>query len=69
MIARFKRGHATIPAWTHYRYNLLPPELAPLRLVIERMAIRDMDAVMGLDAAHLPIAPGSFRLTNLRIDR
>ncbi len=69
MVARFKRGHATIPAWTHYRYDLLPPELGPARLAIERMAIRDMDAVLGSGAADLPVAPGGFRLTNLRIDR
>ncbi len=69
MVARFNRGHTTIRDWTHYRYNLLPPELAPLRRVIERMAIRDMDSVLGGGVKDLPIAPGAIRLTNLRIDR
>lgn len=69
MIARFRRGHAPIPDWTHYRYDLLPPELSSLRLTIERQLICDVDAVVGSWAAELPVAPGTFRLANSKIDR
>ncbi len=69
MVARFRRGHTAIPDWTHYRYDLLPPEISDLRLTIERQLICDVDAVVGTWAAELPASPGGFRLANRKIDR
>lgn len=69
MIARFRRGHAPIPHWTHYRYDLLPEVMAPLRVTLERMLICDVDGIVGRWATELPTAPGAFRLVNSRIDR
>jgi hypothetical protein len=69
MVARFRRGHTPIPNWTHYRYDLLPPSVAPMRVIIERMLICDTDAILGRWAADLPVAPGAFRFVNSRIDR
>lgn len=69
MIARFRRGHPQIPEWTHYRYDLLPPEFAPHRVTIERQLICDMDAVLGAWGHELPADPAGFRLCNAKIDR
>jgi hypothetical protein len=69
MLARFRRGHEPIPHWTHYRYDLLPELLAPLRVTLERMLICDVDGIVGRWATELPVAPGSFSLANSRIDR
>lgn len=69
MVARFRRGHAPIPDWTHYRYDLLPPSLAPMRVMIERMLICDTDSILGRWAGELPSSPGRFRFVNSRIDR
>lgn len=69
MVARFRRGHAQIPDWTHYRYDLLSSELATMRLTMERQLICDVDAILGDWGAELPSSPGSFRLVNSKIDR
>lgn len=69
MLARFRRGHEPIPHWTHYRYDLLPELLAPLRVTLERMLICDVDGILGRWVTELPVAPGSFSLANSRIDR
>jgi hypothetical protein len=69
MVARFRRGHTPIPRWTHYRYDLLPPELAPMRVTLERQLICDVDAILGRWAGDLPTAPGVFTMVNSRIDR
>jgi hypothetical protein len=69
MVARFRRGHTPIPNWTHYRYDLLPPTLAPMRVTLERMLICDTDAILGRWADDLPARPSAFRLVNSRIDR
>lgn len=69
MLTRFLRGHETIPHWTHYRYDLLPELLAPLRVTLERMVICDVDPIVGGWAMELPVAPGDLTLVNSRIDR
>lgn len=69
MVARFRRGHTPIPLWTHYRYDLLPPELGPMRVTLERQLICDMDAILGRWAGELPSPPGTFRFVNSKIDR
>ncbi|KQM97996.1 hypothetical protein ASE78_06910 [Sphingomonas sp. Leaf25] len=69
MVARFRRGHGPIPDWTHYRYDLLPPELATIRVTIERQLICDVDAILGGWAVGLPTHPGTFRMVNTKIDR
>ena len=69
LIPRFRRGHELIPDWNYYRYSALPQPLAGHRLQLERMIIRDIDAVLGETAAALPLAVSDFKLVNLRIDR
>lgn len=69
LIARFRRGHERIPDWTHYRYDLLPPSLDPVRRTIERMLICDIDALLGAWSKELPVSPAGFRYVNSLIDR
>lgn len=69
LVARFRAGHAPIPFWTHYRYDLLPPEFERLRVPLERMLICDIDAILGSWKSDLPMPPDGFRLVNARIDR
>lgn len=68
LVERFDRGHDRIPAWTHYRYNLLPSSLAHVRLQLERMLIRDIDSILGAWAQELPELPGTFDLVNIKKD-
>jgi hypothetical protein len=46
LVKRLLQPHSSIPDWTFFRYDVLPPELAPYRLVLERMLIRDFAAVL-----------------------
>ena len=69
LISRFRRGHELIPDWNYYRYSALPQLFAEHRLQLERMVIRDIDALLGENAAALPVAISDFKLVNLRIDR
>jgi hypothetical protein len=46
LIKRLVQSHTTIPNWDFFRYNVLPAELAPYRVAIERMLIRDFAAVL-----------------------
>lgn len=69
LVARFRGGHARIPEWTHYRYDLLPPEMAQHRVTLERMLICDIDALFGQWASDLPLPPSGFRLVNVKVDR
>lgn len=41
LISRFNQGHPSIKDWDYFRYNVLPDELAPYRVEVERMLIRD----------------------------
>jgi hypothetical protein len=46
LVKRLMQPHPSIPNWDHFRYNVLPEELAPFRVVLERMLIRDFSAVL-----------------------
>jgi len=69
LITRFRRGHDVIPDWDYFRYSVLPQSLREHRLQLERMVIRDADALLGQGATGLPVAISTFKLVNLRIDR
>lgn len=69
LVPRLRRGHVSIPDWNYYRYNVLPASLAGDRVQLERMAIRDLDAIVGEAATSLPTSISQFKLVNLRIDR
>ena|ERR1700722_2904225 len=69
LIPRFRRGHNLIPEWDFYRYDALPAVLAPQRVTLERMLIRDVDSLAGESASSLPANVSDFKLVNVRIDR
>lgn len=46
LVKRLLQPHSSIPDWNLFRYDVLPPELAPYRVVLERMLIRDFAAVL-----------------------
>lgn len=46
LIKRLKQPHASIPNWNYFRYNVLPSALAPYRVALERMLIRDFATVL-----------------------
>ncbi|WP_207462149.1 GIY-YIG nuclease family protein [Azospirillum sp. SYSU D00513] len=69
LVTRLKRGHELIPEWDYFRYDLLPSELEPYRVQIERMLIRDMDGLFGHSSIGLPVTVSDFRLVNLKVDR
>jgi hypothetical protein len=65
LIPRFRRGHELIPDWNYYRYSALSQSLAEHRLQLERMIIRDVDAVLGETAEALPVAISSSEKVSL----
>jgi hypothetical protein len=46
LVKRLLQPHTSIPDWELFRYDVLPHELAPYRVVLERMMIRDFAAVL-----------------------
>ena len=46
LIKRLTQPHSSIPNWDYFRYSVLPAQLAPYRVAIERMLIRDFAAVL-----------------------
>jgi hypothetical protein len=45
-VSRLLQPHSSIPNWNFFRYDVLPAELAPYRVALERMLIRDFAAVL-----------------------
>ena len=46
LIKRLTQPHSCIPNWDYFRYNVLPAELAPYRVALELMLIRDFASVL-----------------------
>ncbi len=69
MVKRFNAHHAGKNTWTHYKYNVLPDSLAPYRVVIERMLIRDMASIFENNQNINSIKVSEYKLTNLKIDK
>lgn len=46
LIKRLLQPHTSIPDWEYFRYSVLPVELGPYRVQLERMLIRDFAAVL-----------------------
>ena len=69
LIRRLDQGHPSIKNWDKYRYDVLPDELAPFRVQLERMLIRYLAALMpnGRNILHLDIT--DHRLVNKKVDR
>jgi hypothetical protein len=65
---RLNGDHASVAEWDHFRFDVLPPELAPFRLTLERMLIRAFASIMksGPGVNCFPLS--EYFLQNERID-
>jgi hypothetical protein len=46
LVKRLIQPHSSIPSWNFFRYDVLPVQLSPYRVALERMLIRDFAAVL-----------------------
>jgi len=46
LVERLRQEHPSIPEWDHFRYDVLPDEIAAHRKTFERMLIRDFASVL-----------------------
>jgi hypothetical protein len=68
LVKRLTQPHCSIPNWNYFRYNVLPAELAPYRVALERMLIRDFATVLRNSRAIVWQDIGSCELANDRVD-
>jgi hypothetical protein len=68
LIKRLSQGHECIPEWDYFRYDVLPDALAPFRLALERMLIRDFAAVLENAKGVVWKDVSGCKLVNDRID-
>ncbi|WP_411359839.1 GIY-YIG nuclease family protein [Pseudidiomarina salilacus] len=69
LINRFDNGHPDISQWDFYRYNVLPASLEAHRLTLERMAIRDMAALLKNKVDITSFGISEYKLVNRKIDK
>lgn len=69
LISRLGQAHPSIPDWDYFRYSVLPNQLAPFRVALERVLIRDLASLLPnkKGVKHLPVE--GFRLANDKIDK
>lgn len=68
LVKRLHQPHNSIPNWDFYRYDVLPEVLAPFRVVLERMLIRDFASILPNNRT-IPLHDISgYKLVNDRID-
>jgi hypothetical protein len=68
LVKRLTQPHSSIPNWNHFRYSVLPVELAPYRIALERMLIRDFAAVLKNKKQILWHQIGDCELANDKLD-
>jgi hypothetical protein len=68
LVKRLTQPHGSIPNWNYFRYNVLPSELAPYRVALERMIIRDFATVLKNSRAIAWQEIGACELVNDRVD-
>jgi hypothetical protein len=69
LISRLNQPHPSIPHWDYFRYNVLPNELAPYRVALERMFIRDLAAFLPSKKSMSTIVISEYKLANDKIDK
>jgi len=68
LIKRLTQPHSSIPNWDYFRYSVLPAELAPYRVALERMLIRDFAGVLKNKKGIYWHQIGDCELTNDKVD-
>jgi hypothetical protein len=69
LVKRFDGGHADILEWDYYKFNQLPDDLSEHRLTIERMAIRDIAALLENKRDVGSFSISDYKLANRKIDK
>ena len=67
LIDRLRQNHSSIPDWDYFRYNVLPDELFPHRVSLERMIIRDLASFLQNEYIE-PIRISDYKLVNDKMD-
>lgn len=60
--------YPTIKDWDYFRYSVLPDKLAPYRVVLERMLIRDFASLLKNKKEVNYISISDYTLANDKID-
>jgi hypothetical protein len=68
LLSRLSQPHPSIPHWDFYRYNVLPDQLAPFRVALERMLIRDLAGFLPNKKTVQNMSLDGFQLVNDKID-
>lgn len=68
LIKRLAQPYPTIKNWNYFRYDVLPDKLAPYRVVLERMLIRDFAALLNNKRDVHFISISDYSLANDKID-
>lgn len=68
LIKRLSQPYPTIKDWDHFRYSALPDKLAPYRVVLERMLIRDFAGLLKNKKNVKCISISDYALANDKID-
>lgn len=68
LIVRLRAGHELIKKWDYFRFEVLPEELAPQRVTLERMMIRSFAGILNskTDIDSKPIS--DYKLVNKKVD-
>jgi hypothetical protein len=69
LVKRLVQPHPSIPNWDRFRYNVLPDALAPFRVALERMIIRDFAGLFANKKGCTWHDCSGFQLANDKIDR
>jgi hypothetical protein len=69
LVTRLSQPHRSIPKWNYFRYDVLPDVLAPFRIALERMLIRDLAGLLRhkKGVPNFPIS--DYVLANEKIDK
>jgi hypothetical protein len=68
LVKRLLQPHSSILDWDFFRYNVLPPELAPYRVALERMLIRDFATILKNKREVPSMDISSCELANDKVD-
>jgi hypothetical protein len=68
LLKRLISNYPSIPDWDYFRYDVLPDVLAPHRVTLERMLIRDFAALLPNKKHESSICISEYRLANSKID-
>ena len=69
LVKRLNTRYKPIPNWDFFRYDILPLELAPHRVTIERMLIRQFASVMKNTKDITNLDSQTYKLVNEKIDQ